>query len=895
MDFTLVWLRNEHEQDTEQTAECLSNIEDAENIVLISDVDYIKNNAAWTKRYKKVVGMELDGKTIPQQINIVRPSLEGRYTMCMENGDVIKADYFSHISQAIEKAEEDGIFDNQKFFMTGKSNLSGKADEFYKYKMKENVGLVDMEAHFSTFPRFFGGTFISSKYFREHAVNEKLPYDFEKAYLLPLVLETLQVPLVKKVMYNYATAKEGDSTFYPGVYEEGWYKESIWNFWLPFLKGVTEQYGYIPEFVQYYAVFCLGARFRANIDNTNKHLISDEEAYDYMKSYAPLFGYLDDEVILNARKLPFVSDDVTLQQLYLRIKHDNDNMQFENYSFKGKAYLGYGNVLITPVASQTVNIKYMEYVNGCLEIDASISSILDFEEGSLVIRKDTEFYEPRWDEIYSLTKCFGISYTKRHAFHVSVPIENVDRQAISFLYRKNHREWKMVITYQSHFSRLTKRFKNSYWNIDNHFMARHVKGDIVIYKIRKLSVYKREAKLLWEMLNSKDHSVYKYALYRFMSFIYGLFYRNKQIWLYIDKIYKAGDSSEYIYKYAIAQNNPNIKHYYLVDKKCSDYKRLKAEGYKPLVRGTFKHRMIFLLADMVVISNSTVFAYNDYTLTTSAYIRDIVKFKVSCVQHGMSVQKIAVAQNRLRDNISLYFCASPYEIKNLSRPIYGYEGYNALKLTGVPRYDGLVNCDKKQILITPTWRMQAAVPVTKNESVARDYNPLFKETDYYRIYNSLINDERLIGAAKKYGYRIVYVLHPIVSPQVDDFDKNDYVDIVPAIGDMSYEKVFCESSLMVTDFSGVQFDFAYMRKPLVYLHHRDIPQHYEEGTFIYDTMAFGEICHDNDELIDVLCEYMAGGCVMKEKYVKRADDFFAFSDHDNCKRIYKEMTQYMKV
>ena len=158
----------------------------------------------------------------------------------------------------------------------------------------------------------------------------------------------------------------------------------------------------------------------------------------------------------------------------------------------------------------------------------------------------------------------------------------------------------------------------------------------------------------------------------------------------------------------------------------------------------------------------------------------------------------------------------------------------------------------------------------------------------------MINDPRLIEAAKKYGYRIKYVLHPIVSAQVNDFDKNDYVDIIPAVGDMSYETMFRESSLMVTDFSGIQFDFAYMRKPLVYLHHKDIPQHYEEGTFFYDTMAFGEIAHDNDELIDLLCEYMASGCKMKEEYVRRADDFFYYNDHNNCKRIYDTMIEYQE-
>lgn len=303
---------------------------------------------------------------------------------------------------------------------------------------------------------------------------------------------------------------------------------------------------------------------------------------------------------------------------------------------------------------------------------------------------------------------------------------------------------------------------------------------------------------------------------------------------------------------------------------------------------------MFMYADMMVISNSTVFAFNDYSLNSSGHMRDLFNFHTVCVQHGMSIQKIAIAQNRLRDNIRLYFCASKYELENLNRPVYDYAGRDVLKLTGVPRYDGLINDDKRQILITPTWRMQAAVPVTKNEGVARDYNPLFKESAYYKVYNALINDGRLIEAARRYGYRILYVLHPIVSPQAEDFDRNEYVDIVPSTGDMSYEKVFRESSLMVTDYSGVQFDFAYMRKPLVYLHHDDIPQHYEEGTFHYDTMAFGEICHNNDELIDTLIEYMKNDCVMKEEYRRRADDFFEFDDHENCRRIYDVMIDYFR-
>ena len=76
--------------------------------------------------------------------------------------------------------------------------------------------------------------------------------------------------------------------------------------------------------------------------------------------------------------------------------------------------------------------------------------------------------------------------------------------------------------------------------------------------------------------------------------------------------------------------------------------------------------------------------------------------------------------------------------------------------------------------------------------------------------------------------------------------------------------------------------------------HEQKEAHYEEGTFHYDTMAFGEITHDNDELIDLLIDYMQHDCVMKEKYRKRADDFFAFNDNNNCQRIYDVMIDYQQ-
>ena len=106
---------------------------------------------------------------------------------------------------------------------------------------------------------------------------------------------------------------------------------------------------------------------------------------------------------------------------------------------------------------------------------------------------------------------------------------------------------------------------------------------------------------------------------------------------------------------------------------------------------------------------------------------------------------------------------------------------------------------------------------------------------------------------------------------------------------MSYEKILTEASLMVTDYSGVQFDFAYMRKPIVYYHPDTLPPHYESGGIDYPTQGFGPIITNHEAVVDEICRYMENGCKTDAEYIDRANDFFEFDDFDNAKRIYEEI------
>jgi CDP-glycerol glycerophosphotransferase (TagB/SpsB family) len=824
-----------------------------------------------------------------QAIQDALDKVKGTYFTVVDEGDTLPEGIFSKVLELGEKLPKNVLIACSK--KTDKNAIQTAAVSCESANLEDDG--VDLTQNVKSYPVTLNGTFVPNTS-KVKALWQEKGIESEKNFILRIMLLTLKYYRLGTFSYTYVKPTDCHFEFYQGVYYREWYLEAIDDFMIPLLEESKKMYGKIPRFLQYYVMYFLMCRLNANLDNRNKHVLEEQEAEDYKEYFRKLLLYVNNGVIVNNRKeQSYYKPNVYLMRMFLQIKENDYTLDFDYLWNGNNLALAYDGYYLYNSKDLRVNVLFIEYENEKWEMDLSVPSYFTKERVNYYVKLDDKLYPVKYNEQYSLTKYFGCSAYKGQMFHVSIPIkQNVREQKLQFV--MEYRNTKAIIApeYKSHTSRLTGAYKYAYWRFDK-FIAFHNKNTIHIRKANPVYTAYREVRSLVEMIKSKTPGIRNRALLRMAYHATKPIYGKKKIWMFYDKIYKGGDSSEYLYKYS-SQFNDGIDKYYLIDKNCPDRKRLEKEGYKPLIRGSFKHRLIFLYADMMIVSNSTVFAFNDHSMAMSAYIRDLAKFHVVCVQHGMSVQKIAIAQKRLRDNTRLYFCASKYEIENLSKPVYDYVGYDALRLTGVPRYDGLIDNDKKKILISPTWRMQSAMLVSKNEGVERDYNPNFKETSYYKVFNSLINDKRLIQAAKQYGYRISYVLHPIVSPQAKDFDKNDYVDIIPATGDMSYEKEFRESSLMVTDFSGIQFDFAYMRKPLVYLHHKDIPQHYEEGTFHYDTMAFGEICHDNDELIELLCDYMKNGCKMKDVYRKRADDFFEFDDHDNCKRIYKEMLKYQK-
>ena len=140
----------------------------------------------------------------------------------------------------------------------------------------------------------------------------------------------------------------------------------------------------------------------------------------------------------------------------------------------------------------------------------------------------------------------------------------------------------------------------------------------------------------------------------------------------------------------------------------------------------------------------------------------------------------------------------------------------------------------------------------------------------------------------KTSYRGVLCLHPNLEKQWIDFNQNPFFTVLHGIP--HYSSLLTESSLMITDYSSIAFDFAFLRKPIIYCpfdHDAFYASHtYKEGYFNYYTHGFGPVCVDLDCLINRTIDMIINNCQLPHNYLERIESFYAYFDGNSSWRVF---------
>lgn len=837
--------------------------------------------------------------------------VETPFLMMVREGDIYKKDSLKKALKYFETVQEEtDAVAMRSFFLSSRS-----VPEKLSRKNDKNIYDLSEQSDISRMPMTYTALVFSTESVKNEKFDMRHGTEIWEEFVYRILDKKRKLGYVSTAIFvvNEPEKKNNVRNIYNT--DKGWYLDTLKGHSLLMIEYYLKKYGEIPIFIQNRLLYNMKLRFIVNKSRNNKQILDEDEAKEFFELCRQVLQYIDDVLLISSRTFnDKLGLNYALQCMFLNTKYDSqaeikyfldaasEEERLHLPVLKNQAYQS------DVVRIQINGRKLPNFIVPKLTLDVANCDkkylVLEFSAPDYLKRAELNFsvkFNNKCVELEETVRYAEVSYLgqkpiKRYTFRIRIPFKYMEKKnsLICCLEQEGH---KLILPIKSgrYPARISSKYPYSYWCFGDYMMhfnrTKKSKCEIIIEKKTFLRHFGKESLFLINMLRPK-YRARKAFLTRMLYWIMYPSYHKKNIWLTYDKLYKGGDCGEYFYKYMVSRKDSDVFPVYVINADAPDRKRLEKEGYEPLIYNSLKHRLIYLHSKMIFATHAGVYNYNAITAKELMFFQDLLNADATCIQHGLTVQYLAFNANRTYNNNKRYYCASKYEVNNLLNPDYGYDDPSVIRLTGIPRYDGLINNDQKQILITPTWRSYIALPqFDKNNT--RPYSPDFKNTDYFKIYNELISDKRLVETARKTGYKLIYLIHPAVCQQRQDYTVHEGVEIVSAL-ETDYEKILTESSLMVTDYSGVQFDFAYMRKPIVYYHPKELPPHYQEGGFFYDTQGFGEICERHEEIINYLCEYMENGCKLKPFYREREDDFFAYSDLNSCQRIFDDALEFQK-
>ncbi|MGW6716735.1 bifunctional glycosyltransferase/CDP-glycerol:glycerophosphate glycerophosphotransferase [Streptomyces globisporus] len=368
------------------------------------------------------------------------------------------------------------------------------------------------------------------------------------------------------------------------------------------------------------------------------------------------------------------------------------------------------------------------------------------------------------------------------------------------------------------------------------------------------------------------------------------FLNSREIWLIGERTDTAQDNSYHFFKW-MRTHRKRRKAYYVIDGKSADYAKVARFG-RVIKLGSFKHRMYLLHATKLIGSYDS-----ESYLVPEGYRKvlflhrfgELVKYQRVFLQHGIIYNDVTAGVDQRITSYDMIVTTGRQEREYLALEA-GY-GDRAV-LAGLPRFDALRRepVERPRILLMPTWR-QWIVTASYKKS-AGPAKTAFTQSEYFRFYRSLLSDRRLATALERFGVDLEFFPHYEIRPYLHNFRMDSPAIKVADPKTRNVQQAMKECSLMVTDYSSVFFDVAYMGIPLVHVPFDEedfYGRHYKRGYFNLSEHGFGPVCRTVDEAVDEIIAAVARGFTVESPYRERAEHFFAYRGDGNCERVYEEI------
>lgn len=847
------------------------NFKDNIQLILVNDGSTDNTEEICLKYQKKypenIIYLKQDNQGQGAARNLGLNYAKGKYINFIDSDDKVSKDTFENVLKFFKTHQEIPFITIPLIFFGAQSGPHPLNYKFDKDK------IVNLNKDWDQIQLHANSSFFKKELFENYQFATNIISSEDTLMINKILIDNPTYGILKTPKYYYRKRDNNTSTLDKANYKKEFYIDRLKYYFKELINYSLNKYGEVPKFIQYLIVYDIQWLF--NLDQASEVLEIDEIKDIYM-DIKDVLSHINDEVILSLK-----DDKLNIKHHLLALKYSSVNVDLNGVvscpdihsNFNGEIAQVFSST--TPIDQLDIHkiwIDICEIRGNTFYLSGYLMSFFNDEDIEIeIIKNKNEIFTAKRVYYKNTAKHFlGCALEDRYNFDAEIPIDENSTVDIRVRFTgENSNEssiWSLPIDF-SYYARLSTL---SNYNISNNYFL-ILKGRT--FKISKYSypkMLRAEIPILLRVLKRREDywtDILKIRIFYLLLYPY---YKNKRIWLFMDKIESADDNAEHLYRYAITQND-SIKKYFTLDKNSKDFKRLsKLPNLVPF--NSLKHKLMYFFAEKIISSHPDDEILNPVINKNESSYAGLITSDKIFLQHGVTKDNVSVWLKKFEKNVKLITTVSDKEKESFIDEGYNYNE-NIIKVLGFPRFDNLEKTEtKKQILIMPSWR----------KKLLYASNDQIKESQFFKNINALINNLDLIEIAQKYNYKIIFKPHPRVYDFIELFDTNEYITIDQ---NTTYQDLFKDSDLLITDYSSVAFDFAYTEKPVIYYQYAN-DYNFEEGYFKYKTMGFGEVTDNQKELTDTVEDYLKNNCEMKDKYVKRVHSFYKYKDKNNSKRVY---------
>lgn len=361
-------------------------------------------------------------------------------------------------------------------------------------------------------------------------------------------------------------------------------------------------------------------------------------------------------------------------------------------------------------------------------------------------------------------------------------------------------------------------------------------------------------------------------------------------WVLMDRVANAGDNAERLFTWLRAAR-PEINAWFVIEPGTTDWRRLRREGHRRVIpRGSLRWKLLMLNCRHLISSHI------DQPIIRPAEIVRLREpgWRFTFLQHGVIKDDLSNWLNTKR--IDVMVTSTPQEHASIAGDHTPYVlTTREVQLTGLPRFDRLLEVGARfaperrdLVLVAPTWRVQF-VPLVKPGSHERRIDPSLFESEFLRSWLGLLGSPALADAAARHGLTVAFLPHPDLQPALPDLDLPPHVRPL-TFADHDAQELFARSAVLVTDYSSMAFNAAYINRPVVYFQFdREAVlsgSHLgRRGYFDYQALGFGPVAETLDGAVDAIVATLDAGREPLPEYQRRIDAAFPMRDGGCCARV----------